>query len=505
MAKNQPKMINKQNEDGYVVERKRMQKMAFSKFIELMQRNVNNTQSKKYTVYTKEMLESYLINPDKSISKLREISQYLERKSMLYKKMLMYYASMYMYRYNMIQVNDFNEDNYVKALKKMSKFNVEKYGYESVYNCVRDGIYVAYTYITNESAFFMPLDIDYVRIYGKTKEGHWICYFDASFFDKAGNKDFVETDLGGWDDVFKEGYRLYKEDTKNNKWFRLPPEKTFCMLAVDDSMFATPLPFWLPLFKSLLDLLDLEDIIQDKNELENYKLIVNKIPLLQGSDSVDDFAVSIEMVQQFEQLLEATVPELIGCAVLPGTDIDTVSFENSNNSKDTDTLNQSIENLFSNAGASRLVIASGSSSNSVGLKYSLINDASNVWFFVQQYDAWLNYFVQKNISSNCEFSIHQMTWYLQEDYITQKRELATLGLATPMEVMSAINKTPYYAYQKLMFERNLGIYDKLRAVESSYNSGQNSAGRPQSDDTELTDGGQKTREGNKNEGTRANG
>lgn len=492
------KMIDKNSENSdYNLKRQKAQSLNFAVFNEIMQRNVDKVSRKSYFKYTKELLKQYSLNPDVNISNIREVSRYLERNSMLYKKMLMYYASMFLYRYNIVQVKNFDEDNYVKTMERLSQFELAKQGYNAVYSCVRDGMFCGYMCDEDSDGLFMlPLDIEYVRIFGLTKEGQRICYFNAKFFDNADNKEFIEAKLGGWPKVFVDGYKRYKKDGINSQWFRLPPEKTFCMIAVDDSMFTTPVPFWLPLFKALLDLLDLEDIIQNKKELENYKLILNKIPLLGNTDSVDDFAVSLELVKEFEQLLEASVPELIGCAILPGTTVDTVSFENSNSTSDTDTLNQSIENLFSNAGASRLVIASGSSSNSVGLKYSLINDQSNVWFFVQQYESWLRYYIKKNISPDYEFYIHKMSWYLQDDYVSQKRELSTLGMATPMEVMSAINETPYLAYQKLLFERNLGIYDKLRTVESSYNT--SNAGRPTMDETELSEEGQKTREGEKN-------
>ena len=64
-----------------------------------------------------------------------------------------------------------------------------------------------------------------------------------------------------------------------------------------------PLPYFLPIFKSLLQLLDTETLIANKNELQNYKLILEKIPLLNGDD-IDDFGVSLDLVMRFQDLLE---------------------------------------------------------------------------------------------------------------------------------------------------------------------------------------------------------
>ena len=50
-----------------------------------------------------------------------------------------------------------------------------------------------------------------------------------------------------------------------------------------------------------MDLIDLEQLIQSRNEIENYKLILSKIPLVDNGNSgdVDDFAISLDLSQYF--------------------------------------------------------------------------------------------------------------------------------------------------------------------------------------------------------------
>jgi len=156
-------------------------------------------------------------------------------------------------------------------------------------------------------------------------------------------------------------------------------------------------------------LLDTETLIANKNELQNYKLILEKIPLLNGDD-IDDFAISLDLVMQFQSLLEQNVPDNVGVGVTP-CDTEVVSFEKSTSTADTDELGNAMNNLFSNAGVNRLIISSGESSNANGIKYSIANDLGKISVFVRKIESWLNYFIKKNIAEGFFIRILDITRY----------------------------------------------------------------------------------------------
>ena len=499
------------DESDFYTKRNHAQKINFAKMSEIIQRNAAKSISKSYMQYTKELLRNYVQNPSANQDTLREISRFVCRNSMLYKKLLMYYASMPLYYYNITQINDLtksidNEKSVKKYLDVLSRFNVfkmKKENYTASYLAMRDGFYVGFMYETQkEGMFFMPLDVKYCRIYGKTPEGEWIVYFDASYFDVGDNGIYVnginDDGVGVWDKCFVDGYNQYRSIGRDAQWFRLTPEKTFCLLSGVDDDFATPLPFFLPLFHSLLDLLDLETILASKSELENYKLIISKIPIVSDSADVDDFAISLELAQYFDNLIENAAPDLVGHVISP-MDIEVVSFENKNNAENTDELSKSIQNLFNNAGTSQLVVSGGSSTNSVGLKHSIANDISTGWILVDRIESWLNYYIKTNIANGYELSIHKITWYNQEEYQTMKKDVLAFG-GSVMDYLTACGDTPYIAYQKLNFENMLGIKDLMKPLQTSYttSSKENTKGRPPSDDEDLSDEGIKTRDGDKN-------
>ena len=508
------KIITRTNDDDYSLKRTQAQKISFAKIQEILQRNVSKTLSKTYTQYNRETLDTYAQSPLNNIDNIREISRYLTRVSMLYKQMISYFSTMPLYTYNItpmfdnIYTKDYDADkmlsNYEKVLKIFHHFNLPKELQNIVSNIIRDGIYVGYMYNSQtDGIFLMPLDVQYCRIYGKTPEGEWIVYFDAAYFDKSNNKEFVQgvnsDGVGVWDQCFIDGYNEYKSGGRDYEWFRLTPENTMCIIACTDDEFYVPLPYFFPLFKSLLQLLDTEALVASKEELQNYKLILNKIPLMDDAEEVDDFALSLELVNQFDSVIREMLPDLVGWGTTPYEDTQVIDFEKSTSSSETDTLNQAMNNLFANAGINKLIVSSGDSSNANGIKYSIANDLGKITVYLRRIETWLNYWIKKNITSDVYLQIFDETQYNRLDFVNEKKEAATLG-GSKMDYLCAMGDTPYVAYNKLKFEaKTLNLADIMTPLQSSYTQS-SEAGRPaETDETNLSPEGQATRDSGKNE------
>ena len=517
MAKTETKMITK-NEEEFKPKREKAQKLTFEQLQQLIQRDVTKTLNKTYTQYTQELTRTYLQNPASSLSNIIELSRFMERNSTLYKKILTYYATAPLFYYSLVQENDLSKaisaskslKDYYTVAKQLNGFNIKTEFFNAIYCTVRDGMFVGYTYTTDEGAFMLPIDIKYCRIYGKNEFGQWIVYFDATYFNSGNNKVFVTGDEegnGAWDDVFVDGYNAYSSDS-NARWFRLPPEKTFCMIAGSDDQFDVPLPLMAGLFINLMQLEDLENLVNSQAELENYKILVSKIPLLNtsGKDAdVDDFAISLDLATVFNQQLAAQVPDLVAAVTSP-MDLDVISFDKSNTTKDTDDLAQSINNLFNNAGVSQLVVAGGSSTNSIALSHAIQNDMANIWIYVNRIESWLNYFIKMNISEGYLLRIHHITWYNRDTYIGFLKECATLGDNPTDYIVCATGKTPYEVINNVRFNATaLNINQWLVPLSSTYTqSGDSEGGAPTKSEDEITsEETVATRDGNKNAGTSA--
>lgn len=489
-------------------------KLTYSQLNSLIQRNVSTSVNRVYSQYAKATIMGYLQSPAANIDNIRSVSQFLARSSTLYDKILRYYSTSPYFYYNLIQTNtlwkDIDKKKATKSFDKIAKrvhgFDLKKCFQNAIYQTVRDGMYVGYVYGNENHTFMMPLDIKYCRIWGKNAAGQWVVYFDASYFS-GNNRIYVEGIDGSgenvWDDVFVEGYRAYLEDRRNRRWFMLPPEKCFCMIAGSDDQFDVPLPLFVGLFISLLDLSDLEQIIASKDELENYKLLITKIPFIKNSEEVDDFAVTLNLIQSMQQALDESVPSLVGTGLLPiEDDLQVINFDHSDVATSTDRLSQSVSNLFNNAGISQLVVAGGSSTNSVGLKFAIRNDMSNIWIYVNRIESWLNYYIEENISTNYILSIHHIDWYNVEDYISLKKDELSFG-GSLLSYLTALGKTPYEAFNEIMFDDAIGIKDMMKPLATSYTTtdkaGDKNQGRSEGDDSDLSEEGIDTRDAGKNE------
>lgn len=503
----------KMNNSAQITERKRA--VAFQKVQEILMQNVSKSGNKTFTQYTKSLIKSYLQNPYSYRDSIREVSRYLYRVSTLYKKIILYYATMPLYYYNATYEIDFSKGmtrdkllkEYQSHLKRLQCTDFQKESIPIIATTIRDGSYCGFVYDNEENGLFIHmLDPQYYKIRGKNSAGQWVVYFDASYFSSGNNKEFVEgvdgDTNGTWDQVFVDGWKDYQNDSMNARWFALPPEKTICLVANMDDEFDMPLPFFTGIFTSLLDCLDFEQIIADKTALENYCLLVSSIPLIKNSDAVDDFAISWELIEEAQEQIKAAVPDLCATAVLPGMELKPIFFTQSNTIEDTDTLSKSIENVFNQSGASQLVVAGGSSTNSVGLKQAIANDTALTFMWLGRLESNFQYYYRTNVSDKWYFSFHRITWYNQDDYLAKVKESATLG-NDKMDYLTALGSTPYQAFCKLFNENILDISSIMVPLKSSYTDSSNDGGAPEKDDSELTEEGIATRDGGKNEGTKA--
>lgn len=470
----------------------------------LLQNVSKNGTNRSFTQYTKSLIKTYLQNPYSYRDQIREVSRYLWRVSALYKRLIMTYATMPLYNYTLTQKVEFTKkintnkamSDYEKTLKRLQPINFYDEFATAIAIALRDGAYFSFVYDNEEDGlFFHILDPQYCRIMGKNEAGQWIVAFDATYFSRGNNVIFVEgidgDTSGCWDQVFIDGWNEY-QGNRDARWFILPPERTMCLLASESDSFDLILPYWTGIMVPMLDILDFQDIIADKTQLQNYYLLLSKIPLLSSTNTVDDFAVSLEICRAMQELIDAAVPELVGTALSP-MDLELYSFGKNTTAEDTDIISDSVENVMENAGITQNLLSASKTANAVAQRYSVLNDSSFVFMLVSRLEANFEYYIRKNISEDYMFKIHRETWYNEEEYIEKQRQAATLG-APALDLLTALGMTPYEAICKIKFEDAIGIKDMMVPLQSSYNTSSTAIGRPRVDDTDAGESTERTRD-----------
>lgn len=326
-----------------------------------------------YTTYTKETYRNYIENPSRNEKELRNMSQFLTRVSMPYKRLLWYMATIYSFYWNLSPKIDINEppdeETLMKAYSEMCQ-NIEKLSlYDEMTNVLfftfRDGVFYGFLYEDDETAFIHRLNPDYCRPI-QIEAGVFNLAFDFSYFKKY--PEALET----WDPLFKSGYNAYESDTTNMRWQILDPQKTICIKANPD--LEENLPFFVGMFEAILDLIDARTLQRNKDIIQNYKLILQKIPLFDadGAKTTDDFKLEYETVMRFANLLADSVPEAVGIATTP-MEIETVDFKPDDNSNDI--VSSSMKQVFNDSGVSQLLFNSDTS-GSTGVDSSVKTDAA---------------------------------------------------------------------------------------------------------------------------------
>lgn len=287
----------------------------------------------------------------------------------------------------------------------------------------------------------------------------------------------------------------------------IPSEYTITLLASLDDDFENPLPFLSSSFIDLLDIIDYSQLLADKTELDNYKLLLLGIPLIDG-DVVDDFKVSDEIASVYKDAVQSIVPDLVGVGLLPGLSLETVSFSQNTTADTTDIVNNSIRNLYKTVGVSEPVVSSADANSAAGITQSLNNDSAYSFLLVERLESNFQYYIDKNINDNYLFSILRQTWYNEEKFLEGARQAATLG-SSALVYLEAQGYTPYEAYCQINFENAIGIKDMMIPLLSSYNTawgdtkatriaatgsdGESSPGRNRVDDDEISGSAERTR------------
>lgn len=486
------------------------QSINYSELQRLLVQNVSKTTTRTYIQYTKENIQSYLQSPLANIDNIRLVSQFLYRVSAPYKIIVNYFADLGTYSYNVIYKTDLSKPdqnskkfmkNYEELLSHLEIMRLKDEAPNIIATAVRDGVFFGFCYDDENSFFINALDPKYCKI-NSIRDGVYDFAFNASFFDQGNNKYYVDSSLnpdGLWDQIFIDGYEAYKTQGRESMWFDIPPEKGVCIISGDDPI--CPLPYFTSVFVELLDLLDYRDLIKSKTELENTILLLSKIPMIKNSTSVNDFAVDLDLVQATQAVIDEVAPELAATAYTP-CDVDVITFNNENQVQQANIYNEALSNLMSNIGISEMLF-NPDKNGSVGLNASIKEDEMVFFRLLNRLESWLKRYISLNISEDFIFKFHNVTHYSRFETAEKLKDAVTLGVPVKMDYATVLGYTPYQIMQQGYFENALDLTTLWAPLSSSYNTKADDVGAPKKDDGELSDEGGKTKDSDKNAGTKA--
>ncbi len=476
---------------------------AVDKILQLV--DLTNSSTKTWTVFNKDNLRTYLQSPYSANSQtnLRNLAKFLYTLSFPLRRIVNYFASLpdfSMYKVNLdfslVEENDEETllQDYEDACRFIRKMNLEINMFKLLVIAWREGVVYFQPYQDDDGTMLlMPLDSQYCKIGSIGYNNLLHVAFDFSFFN--GSNAFY---LDVWDPEYKKKYNAYQGDS-SLRWQELETARAF---KIDVSDIDLVIPTFASLFEGLIDLIDLQSLIAVKDSLDIYKLLVMKIPILNGAKNPDELALNLTLAQKFYAKALNVLPEEIGLVLSPGMDIDSVSFDK-NATSDTNAIADSYQNLMEQTGISQIFDSSrltGASS----VKMSMLADAMMATKgIMKQVEAFVNERIQMEYPNSVAYlKFIDTTTYTKDDRIAQVKDAASLGLPVKQEYMTLLGYDPLETIASDWLETKLGMaVDKfIHPLVSSHTQSGNSdtGGAPNKDDGDLTDEGADTKDKEKN-------
>lgn len=459
-----------------------------------------NLFSKKFN---QETVEQYLSNPQKYEKQLRQLSIVLTTLSPLYGSIVSYFSSIAKFVPVVVPnvtkfVTKDGEIDYEKLKKEYLKVSsyMENLSIEGEFtrilavNGVED-VFYGYQISTNNSNYFLQLDADYCRI-SSISDGCYNFQFDFSYFNVNNKlKDVDQELLDSYPSEFREKYNKYKTGT-SPQWQELDEKNTICIKYTDLPFVFPP---WASLYSDLSDLQSYKDTAKAKDANSAYKLLGLQIPLNDKSEKEDALKVSTTTALSFFDMINSSLPEGVGAFLSP-MDFEKIDFA-TNEASEKNKILDAETSLFLSTGISPINF--GRANTSTGLNASNLVDSGKLFNLYRKFERWLNRKMKFEFNGKFSIQLLDVTTFTVKEEITQYQSLAQYGVPCKLQLAALCGITAIRERGMSAIEEALDIANTWKPLNSSFTTSNTTdstedVGRPKSEDSELSDSGEKSRD-----------
>lgn len=462
--------------------------------------------------YSKQDIRDALKAPKQNEKRLREISNFLFNSSSQYRRLVWYLSQMATFDYilepsnitdrDMEKPEDL-KDKYKQTANRIETMNI-KHEFQKIFEvAIREDVFYGYEREANNSYFIQRLDPEFCRI-TSVVDGMYNFSFNFSYFDHSGNN------LDNYPEEFRKLYKEYlsQKSDKNwrektgldPRWKELDFKKTVCVKVNQNDY--TPIPPLAMVFEDVADIVEYKELKKAKTEIENYKLLIQKIPMRESSTENDDFTIDFDTARKFHQIVSQTLPEGIGLTTTP-MEFDEVSFDKQY--ADVDNVETAERDFWNSAGVSQFLFNSDKSSNA-GIEKSVQTDEQLVFNLLRQLERWLNRKIKTKASMNNKFKVSflETTYFNREKVFEKYLKASQFGVPVKSRLAASLGISPSAMISMASLENDvLNFNENWVPLESSHTQNgsdpTDEGGAPEVDDDELSPEGESTRENGGNE------
>ena len=464
---------------------------------------------------TASKIEDALSNPKENEQNLIGYAEWLELNSMLFKRIMGYFANLLSFDLNYICVNakpeDYQKATYQKDLERVRDF-FDKFNYKKEFKTVmkeilRSEAYFGIMRAEGKRYILQQLPQKYCEITGRYDYG-LVFDFDFTWFMQGG------LDVAMYPKVMQKMYAQVQTEQRvdgyypsaeiNSRtggfafWRQTSPKDGFVAFKFSPEIAAR-----VPMLSPLMPNIVLEPVIRALQHnsyiAEATKIIYGQVPMLKETATKlkDNIAISSKNLGRFLALLQSALPSAIKVAAAPLTNTQPISFEGS------DTIFDSyLKTSAASAGINSRLLYSVDRQNVLETKSSLDVDQNMLRLVYYQFEDFLEFTIN-NLTNKYKFKF--IFEGFETDIDRERRfdtvsKLAESGIVLDQKYASAIGMNPF-DFRRMLEETKANdfVSNLTPIVKSSQMPAENITGRPAVDDSDLGDSGSDTRSAGSNE------
>lgn len=431
---------------------------------------------------------------ERNQNSLREISEQIFIQSQQYQRLINYYASMPTYSYVLLPnkvIDNVSEDkikkDFDKASEAMAMLKVRDSFTKIIRRAMIADIFFGYIYNNKTSTMIQQFPNEICKI-SSIEGGVYNFSINLKTFERQ------ESALNYYPEEVKVAYKKMKimknNKSKNKKeiseWYELSAENSIC-IKINEGIIE-PVPPFSGVFDSVYDINAFKDLRNDKAELENYKLIVQNLPLRKSNDN-NDFAIDLPMMNYFHNALADVAPSNVGVATSP-MEIEVITFDK--DTADRDGVAKANRDFWDSSGTTQNLFSSDNKT-SQGIAKSIETDEQVIFTILGQVERWINRYLTLNkLSKYFSCKMLDVTHFSKGEAIKTFTDSGNFGFSTRLIVGSILGIEPI-AFKGLNYLENkvLKLDEEMIPLKSSFNTGtqdiQNEGGRPTNEDNGVED------------------
>lgn len=403
---------------------------------------------------TTDQLANLLSTPEKNTDKLQDLMHIAKEIDGMIREIITYKANILTYDHFIFTLNATKYKDkeklvkaYIKCAERLEMYNLKLNLPWIMEDVISDGEIYLYIKRDKTGILFQKLPNKLCKI----------CRVVKGVQKYAFKLDGITNDtLSYYPDEIQKLYKRYKNGSlKNDKnfldgnYYILDSENAVAF-SITYMQSKNP-PYYLSLLRNLATLEDLKDIQNANTLLDNFKLIVQKVP----TDDDGNMLLEKNVITMYHKALKKVLPSLAGAVTTP-LEITNVNLGNISSNVN-DYITKVTEDFYNNAGVNSDIFNSASKTNTQVAIYGAIVDTLLPLNILRQIEVWVNYDMQNmNETKNFGLKFVDSTNFNK----TEKVKNAINFLATwnsRLELLALMGHTPLTAINILYMEQTLDI------------------------------------------------